>query len=525
MSAVQDLLLREGVVSRADLDEARAIQAAFGGEIGATLVRTGALSEDKLLSVYAGATGLPVIGASAMPPVEAISAALALLDIPLSWFADHDALPWVDETGDAAVLHVAGPHVFDAHMAEAVAHSFVGSSMFHLAPLRLVEDRLAALAGGAATETTARSPERLRELAEEAPVIDLVQAMFGDAVSRLASDVHVEPFENATQVRFRIDGILVPWRTLPRAIFGPVSSRIKLLSGMDIGERRLPQDGRQSIRVSGVEMDLRVSSLPTAWGESLVLRFLGKTRALPTLAELGVCDDDIGRLNAMIARPNGLVLVTGPTGSGKTTTVYRLLTHLNDGQRKILTVEDPVELDLPGVVQMAVRADIGMDFAAGLRSILRQDPDIIFVGEIRDAETARIAIQAALTGHLVISTVHTSSAVGAVVRLLDLGIESFLLGEVLCGLVAQRLLRRCCTTCDGGGCTECSGSGYRGRLGIFEAIGAGPALRSAIRAGADQDALALAARADGSRALIDDARDKVALGVTTAAEAARVMGC
>ena len=395
---------------------------------------------------------------------------------------------------------------------------------------------------------------RLRELAQEAPVIDFVNSVFAEALSRRASDVHVEPYEDRFLVRMRIDGVLHTARSAPRANFDAVASRIKLLSGMDIGERRLPQDGRQSIRVSGQEVDLRVSSLPCSWGESLVLRLLGKTNRLPLLSELGVGPDQEASLLHLSEQPNGVLLITGPTGSGKTTTIYRLLTHLNDGERKIITVEDPVELDLPGVIQVRVRSEIGLTFAAGLRSILRQDPDVIMVGEIRDPETARIAVQAALTGHLVISTVHTNSALAAVPRLLDLGIEDYLLADVLRGVAGQRLVRRLCATCnvpstpeeaalheaalpaavkakvkkeeanwrEPRGCPKCGQTGFRGRVGLYEVAPATGKMTSALRTRADEDALTAIAREDGFLSFAEDGFIKARRGETTLAEVYRV---
>jgi general secretion pathway protein E len=394
---------------------------------------------------------------------------------------------------------------------------------------------------------------RLRELALEAPVIDFVNGLFAEALNRRASDVHLEPFERRFVVRMRIDGQLVDMRAGPRADFDAVCSRIKLLSGMDIGERRLPQDGRQSIRVAGQELDLRVSTLPSAWGESLVLRLLGKSSRLQTLAELGLDADRAHRLVAMVEKPNGVVLVSGPTGSGKTTTIYRLLTHLHNGARKIVTIEDPIEFDLPGVVQVQARGDIGLTFAAGLRSILRQDPDVIMVGEIRDPETARIAIQAALTGHMVISTVHTNSALAAVARLKDLGVEGFLLADVVRGVVGQRLARRLCVHCtrpsdpvqaaiheraaaewgvatteepgrwaEPIGCERCAGTGYLGRFGLYEIADGDAALERCIRDGADEAAMERAARRRGFINLFEDGVAKARLGLTTLAEISRI---
>ena len=396
----------------------------------------------------------------------------------------------------------------------------------------------------------------LRELAEEAPVIDFVNGVFAEALQRRASDIHVEPFEDKFFVRMRVDGILYTARTAPRSSFDAVASRIKLLSGMDIGERRLPQDGRQAIRISGQEVDLRVSSLPAAWGESMVLRLLGKTSKLPELSELGLAEADGKKLAKMVDQPNGIVLITGPTGSGKTTTIYRLLTGLNDGVRKIITVEDPVEFDLPGVVQVHVKADIGLTFAAGLRSILRQDPDVIMIGEIRDPETARIALQAALTGHMVISTVHTNSGLAAISRLLDLGVEDYLLADVMRGVVGQRLLRRLCPHCsrpapkdhlernrrsipkplrkaikaqeqnwrEPHGCAKCGGHGYLGRVGIYEIAPLTGEASNAIRRRAGEPELLEAVRATGFHTMFEDGVLKAARGETSLSEVFRVIG-
>ncbi|HEY4587453.1 MAG TPA: GspE/PulE family protein, partial [Brevundimonas sp.] len=407
-----------------------------------------------------------------------------------------------------------------------------------------------ALGGGGADAA------RLRELAQEAPVIDFVNAVFAEALTRRASDVHVEPYEDRFLVRMRIDGVLTTARSAPRSNFDAVCSRIKLLSGMDIGERRLPQDGRQSIRVSGQEVDLRVSTLPCSWGESIVLRLLGKTSRLPQLSELGVSAQQEQGFLRLAEHPNGVFLITGPTGSGKTTTIYRLLTHLNDGERKIITVEDPVELDLPGVIQVRVRSEIGLTFAAGLRSILRQDPDVIMVGEIRDPETARIAVQAALTGHMVISTVHTNTALAAIPRLLDLGIEDYLLADVLRGVAGQRLIRRLCEDCarpstpaeaaaheqsvaahlhaitadeparwmEPVGCARCGHSGFRGRLGVYELAPMSPALIAGMRASADEDQLTAVARSEGFLSFADDALLKARRGQTALTEVHRIAG-
>ncbi|HEX3405827.1 MAG TPA: GspE/PulE family protein, partial [Caulobacteraceae bacterium] len=457
--------------------------------------------------------------------------------------------------GEAARLFCAAVNPLDPALADRLSQ--LGAPVeLRLARQAQVAAVLDEIAHGARALTRADRPtgaQRLKEMAQETPVIDFVNAIFAEAVGRRASDIHIEPFADHFAVRMRIDGMLTTVRTAPRARFDAVCSRIKLLSGMDIGERRLPQDGRQSIRVAGQELDLRISSLPSVWGESVVLRLLGRSDRLPQLSELGVSDAQAGALLGLVDKPNGVVLISGPTGSGKTTTIYRLLIHLNNGVRKIVTVEDPVEFELPGVVQMQARSDIGLSFAAGLRSILRQDPDVIMIGEIRDQETAAIAVQAALTGHLVISTIHTNSALAAVPRLLDLQVEPFLLADVVRGLVGQRLVRRLCPHCAapsdadrvaayeaarpsallcagaGGwrepvGCARCGQSGYLGRLGLYEIAAASPALEHDIRHRASEEALTRTARADGFASLVEDGYGKARAGLTTLAELRRVAG-
>ena len=457
-----ELLIAKNLIRPADLEAALGVQASVGGLLGMILVRVGSLSESDLLEALSEQLEIPIQARDEMPSPAQVEALLAETGTTHAWWVERQAVAW--KTIKPPALGEEEP------VAEAVADEDVKLICAAVHPLdptlrglmaqiadRPVEWRLAAKSLISAALEDVREEEldfggvadaaRLRELAQEAPVIDFVNGVFAEALQRRASDIHVEPFEDKFHVRMRIDGILHTVRTAPRSSFDAVCSRIKLLSGMDIGERRLPQDGRQAIRVSGQEVDLRVSALPAAWGESMVLRLLGKTSRLPELSELGLEDDDAAKLARMVDQPNGIVLVTGPTGSGKTTTIYRLLTGLNDGVRKIITVEDPVEFDLPGVIQVHVKADIGLTFAAGLRSILRQDPDVIMIGEIRDPETARIALQAALTGHMVISTVHTNSGLAAISRLLDLGVEDYLLADVMRGVVGQRLVRRLCPHC------------------------------------------------------------------------------
>ncbi len=560
-----ELLVERGLIRPADVANALSLQAQNGGLIGLNLVRLGALSEAQLLDVLSEQLNLPILAPENGPAPERISAFLGEIGSPLAWWADREAVAWREEPQDGvgeARIVCAAVQPLDPALAERIAQAAAEPVAFFLAQRSLIEalaedltrDHAPALdpaLGGAGADAA-----RLRELAQEAPVIDFVNAVFAEALTRRASDVHVEPYEDRFLVRMRIDGVLTTARSAPRSNFDAVCSRIKLLSGMDIGERRLPQDGRQSIRVSGQEVDLRVSTLPCSWGESIVLRLLGKTSRLPQLSELGVSAEQEAGFLRLAEHPNGVFLITGPTGSGKTTTIYRLLTHLNDGERKIITVEDPVELDLPGVIQVRVRSEIGLTFAAGLRSILRQDPDVIMIGEIRDPETARIAVQAALTGHMVISTVHTNTALAAIPRLLDLGIEDYLLADVMRGVAGQRLIRRLCDDCarpstpaeasaheqtipahlhgavareqarwmEPVGCAKCGHSGFRGRLGVYELAPMSSALIAGMRASADEDQLTAAARAEGFLSFADDAFLKARRGQTALSEVYRIAG-
>jgi len=558
MRRVGEVLVEKGLISPRDWEAALAAQRQLAQPLGATLVRMGAVSEADWLAVMAEVGRVPILDSVSAPGFDAVEAALQRTRVSVSWLEEKGCVLWFSGEGEAERLSVAARDPFEPAIQEAAEQWHPEPAQFFVAPQNLLDDVLGQLgdlpeAADSDGEGFGADAQRLREMAEEAPVIDFVNAVFAEAVARRASDVHIEPFEDRFVVRLRVDGILSQWRTAPRAQFDAVASRIKLLSGMDIAERRLPQDGRQSIRISGKEVDLRVSTLPAKWGESIVMRLLGKTRSLPELAELGVAADHRAALLELTAKPNGVILITGPTGSGKTTTIYRLISHLNDGVRKIVTVEDPVEFDLPGVTQVHVRADIGLTFAAGLRSILRQDPDVIMVGEIRDRETAQIAVQAALTGHLVISTVHTNSALAAVPRLLDLGVEEYLLADVLRGLVAQRLLRRLCPQCAqpgpppsredieslsklghnlGGdpdwrvpsGCRNCGGSGYLGRLGVYEVAEIDADMARSIRERRAEADLLQTARLRGFRSMYEDGLLKARAGETSLAEVLRVLG-
>ena len=364
--------------------------------------------------------------------------------------------------------------------------------------------------------------EDLLETADDAPIIRLLNALLTQAARDGASDIHIEPYERHSSVRFRIDGDLREVVQPHRALHAALISRLKIMADLDIAEKRLPQDGRISLRLGQRAIDVRVSTLPSAHGERAVLRLLDKSESKLTLSGLGMEGETLTRLQRLIAQPHGIILVTGPTGSGKTTTLYAALQQLDTHTRNILTVEDPVEYELPGVGQTQVNPRIDLSFAKALRAILRQDPDVIMIGEIRDFETAQIAIQASLTGHLVLATLHTNDASSAVTRLIDMGVEPFLLSSSLLGVLAQRLLRRLCTHCQGQGCDACHHTGYHGRTGIFELLTTDDELRALIHAQASEAALRACAQRNGMRLMREDGERLVQQGVTSREELLRV---
>lgn len=429
----------------------------------------------------------------------------------------------------------ASPADFDRHLHSRYA---VDESAAGLVGSIDSDDDLNALATGLPTA------EDLLDSADDAPAIRLINGIIAEAVRRGVSDIHVEPYESGLVVRMRIDGMLKESLRMPPHVAPVVVSRIKVMARLDIAERRVPQDGRIGLTLGGKLLDVRVSTLPSRAGERVVLRILDKDSAGLTLDDLGVSGAAESTLRRALDEPNGIILVTGPTGSGKTTTLYACLQELNDGSRNILTVEDPVEYAIDGVGQTQVNAKVGMSFAAGLRAILRQDPDVVMVGEIRDRETADIAVQASLTGHLVLSTVHTNDAIGAITRLRDMKVEPFLLASSLRAVVAQRLVRRLCRNChapapaEAGvtallgfaadaivyravGCDDCGHTGFKGRIGVFEAVRIDSEMRRLINEGADESAMARHAFASAAN-LNEAARALVAAGETTPEEAVRV---
>ena len=389
--------------------------------------------------------------------------------------------------------------------------------------------------------------EGLADLASEAPIIRLVNHLFARSLDLNSSDIHFEPNENYLDVRCRVDGIMARIERLPVRIHTAVASRLKLMAKLDIGEKRLPQDGRINYRVGSKDLDMRVSTLPGVHGESIVLRILDRSDTSVDLAQLGMPKNVLTHYQGIINQPHGMILITGPTGSGKTTTLYATLEKINSERQKIITVEDPVEYQLEGITQIQANASIGLNFAAGLRSIVRQDPDVLMVGEIRDHETAEISIESALTGHLVFSTLHTNDAAGAVTRLQDMGVEGYLISSSLLAIQAQRLVRRVCTDCSelvdinqdeasvlgieirdcpqirrGLGCERCGNTGYKGRVGLYELLLMSDSIRHHIANDSDANVIRDQAIAEGMQTLREDALEKLKAGLTTPEEVIRV---
>jgi general secretion pathway protein E len=401
--------------------------------------------------------------------------------------------------------------------------------------------------GSEVSEGDADDVGHLKDLASEAPIIKVVNLLITQAVENRASDIHIEPFEDELKVRYRIDGVLHDIESAPKRLQAAVVSRIKIMAKLNIAERRLPQDGRIRMMVGNREIDLRVSTIPVLFGESIVMRILDRESIVIDLNRLGFASKMLGTFDRLINKPYGIVLVTGPTGSGKTTTLYGALDKINSPDKKIITVEDPVEYQIKGINQIQVKTQIGLNFANTLRHIVRQDPDVIMIGEIRDLETAEIAIQSALTGHVVFSTLHTNDAPSTITRLLDLGVENFLLSSTIRGILAQRLIRKICPSCKsldtstanreelracgidadvplyrGQGCEKCAQTGFYGRSGIFELLVVDDELRKLILRNADANEIRVTARQHGMQTLLEDGACKVTAGITTLSEVFRV---
>lgn len=542
----------DALVAQAGLltPEALARVAAVAGETGepsqTILNRLGLISERALAAAIADATRLPLIGADALPATPVAGAS------PSAAFLRESRIIPVAISGER--LHIAMADPFDDFAAQAIGFVF-GRSVARLVALPSdIDAAIDRLYREAPTENSADTAadeddlERLRDLVSDAPVIRAVNRLIADAVDQRASDIHVEPADDRVVIRFRIDGVLVAQSPLPPAMRTALVSRIKVMAGLNIAERRLPQDGRMRLAVRGNEIDLRVATAPSIHGETVVLRILDRSNLALDLMSLGFNAPLADRLRAALAKPYGIVLVTGPTGSGKTTTLYAALAELNSGSRKILTIEDPIEYRLAGVVQTQVNTAIDLNFATALRSFLRQDPDVMMVGEIRDLDTAQIAVQAALTGHMILSTLHTNTAVGAIARLIDMQVEPFLLSSTLNAVLAQRLVRRLCTRCHepyrptkaqwgalglsgapnhpfyrARGCEACGHSGYDKRVALIELLAIDDDVAAQILDRADARAIAKAARKSGALAtMLDDGIAKLTAGVTTFEEVLRV---
>ena len=545
-----ELLVAAGKLSARDLERALVAQEEMGSMLGRVMVQLGLVSEVDVAQMLSRQLGVALVAGTdfpdLLPDVEGL--------LP-SFLQANTVYPLRVEDG---VLHVAMTVPQDAFVAKALR---LATGMPIAAHLALESDIEKALAEPAPDAPDAADGgfgdgadggdfvEHLKDLASEAPVIRLVGNIISRVIDLRASDIHLEPFDDGLHVRYRVDGVIHPGELVPPRLSAAVGSRVKLMAHLDIAERRLPQDGRIKTRVKGRELDLRVSTVPTVHGESVVMRVLDRASVRLDLEKMGFERDTLLRFNQLLARPHGILLVTGPTGSGKTTTLYAALAKIDASEQKIITVEDPVEYQLDGINQIQVHPQIHLTFANALRSILRQDPDIIMIGEMRDGETAQIAVQSALTGHLVLSTLHTNTAAGAVIRMKDMGVESYLITSAVNGVLSQRLVRTLCAHCKQAfepgaqvrsstgldrfcgsdapvyravGCVECRQSGYRGRTGIHELLVLDEPMRRAIIEGQDANALNALAAHHGMLTLYEDGLRKVAAGLTSLEELARV---
>ncbi|MEQ1710868.1 MAG: type II secretion system ATPase GspE [Hyphomicrobium sp.] len=556
-------LMASGALDELAVRRAQRAQKQSSERFDLVLTRLGLLPEAHLTKALAGFLGLTVAMPSDFP-----MASVHADRLQLPFLKSHHVLPLADES-DRLVLAVADP--FDTEAVAAVSFLFEQPVTCCLATASDIDTAIDRLYGnnsaGAIALTVGDADggdvsdddvRRLADLASEAPVIRLVQELIARAAEIQASDIHIEPSELSLRVRYRIDGLLHTVENLPPSLKAAVTSRIKIMAHLNIAERRLPQDGRIQATVRGRDIDIRISTMPTLHGESVVMRLLDRSSVDLDYKTLGFSGPKLNAFEQLLAQPNGIVLVTGPTGSGKTTTLYTALTTLNQPHAKIFTVEDPIEYQLQGINQIQVQPRIGLNFASTLRSILRQDPDIMMVGEIRDIETAEIAIQAALTGHLVLSTVHTNSAAGTIARLLDMGVADYLLASTVKGVLAQRLVRKLCDHCArtvsrspalskpqpavgaqsavgptllsqaGGqpraavGCPKCRETGYAGRTMISELLLMSDGVKDAIGAGAKERDIEAAARRNGMVTLYDDGLAKVRAGETSIEEVLRV---
>jgi len=556
---LREVLLRTTRLSLPQLEEAVRKQEAEGGRLADRIVELGYLDEEEVLQALAAQLDLPVRRELHADDVE-----LELLErLPIAFAKANFVLP-LGRTPEGA-LRVATASPLDTTVFDDLRLLFdVDEVLTELVPRRAilslinqVYDRGVGSIDGIVEEASidfqalaseiSAEPQDLLEAQDDAPIIRLVDSLLQQAVKERASDIHVEPFEKEIRVRFRSDNVLYePVSALPKALLPSIVSRVKILSGLDIAEKRVPQDGRIRLKIAGRDYDVRVSSVPVAHGERLVLRLLPRTTEMLDLQRLGFSERQLVVWEKLIARPNGIILVTGPTGSGKTTTLYGALARLNRTDQNIITIDDPVEIQLPGVGQIEVNNKVGLTFARALRSVLRQDPNVVLVGEIRDLETAEIAIQASLTGHLVFSTLHTNDAPSAITRLVDMGVEPYLVASSLIAVLAQRLVRVLCPECREPyapteaelaelglrakepvrahrpqGCHRCHHTGYYGRVGIFELMVLDDELRALIVQNTDSKSIKRLAVTRGMNTLRQDGARKALLGITSIEEIVR----
>ncbi|BAP57274.1 bacterial type II secretion system protein E [Thioploca ingrica] len=548
-----EMLIAANLITESDVQRTLEFQTRFGGLFGAILIRMGALSEDNLLKILSQQLNMPIIDNQAIPlDIYQMLEIITQSGIDENWWLDQEVVAW--ETADS-VLHCLARQPLSDTLREIFYNIFPEKQQVWYLVRNQDLDRILDLLAKTQTDNLFGDSDDvnvLRELAEGAPIVEFVNNMLSQAIDQRASDVHIEPEEHTFFVRYRIDGVLYERFNLPKERFNAIASRIKLISGLDIAERRLPQDGRLNTRVSGQDLDIRVSCLPGVHGESIVMRLLPKERQTSRLEQLGFAPDHYQLFRQWINEPHGIILVTGPTGSGKSTTLYATLDAINNRTQKMITVEDPVEYRLQGVTQVQVHSEIGYTFAYALRAILRQDPDIIMIGEIRDRETSEIAIQAALTGHMVLSTLHTNDTVSAFTRLIDMGIEPFLVATSVRAVQAQRLARRVCPHCaqattisaelhhqiqqllppqfaqltpqwqQAVGCQACQGTGYQGRIGIYELIYLTPEMQSLVLNHAAATEMRQLATRQRFRTLREDGWLKAYQGITTLEEILRI---
>jgi len=555
-----EILLRETRLTPEQLEQARLRQTGSQERLADVLVEEGFLNPDEVLLALGRQQGLEVLSSLDLEQIDET----LMARVPIGFAKQHRVLPlgW----SAPGVLRVAIADPLDLAPLDDLHLLFDGAEIEPVLarePLILNTINLAYDRGGASTDQLAEEasddldalateishePKDLLESTDDAPIIRLVNSMLQRAVKERASDIHIEPFEHVIRIRFRIDDVLYePMKPLPRSLQPAIASRIKIMGNLDIAEKRLPQDGRIRLKIAGRDYDVRLSTVPVAWGERLVLRLLPDTQELLDLEKIGFNPIQLAALDRIIRRPNGIFLVTGPTGSGKTTTLHAALAKINGPDKNIITIEDPVEITQQGVGQIEVNPKIDLTFAKGLRAILRQDPNVVLVGEIRDVETAEIAIQASLTGHLVLSTLHTNDAASALTRLVDMGVEPFLVGSSLVAVLAQRLVRVLCPHCKEGyaptdvelqeigirppgrpitlyrakSCAACSQTGYRGRMGIFELMTIDDEIRQLVSQNVDSKTIKKAATSKGMGTLRADGARKVLSGLTSIAEVVR----